>query len=35
MMNHERLGDYLAYHGRLPENKKEYSKFVLFKGGKK
>lgn len=35
MINYERLGDFLAYHGRLPENKKEYATFTLFKGGKK
>ena len=35
MLNYERLGDFLAYHGRLPENKKEYATFVLFKGVKK
>ena len=35
MINYGRLGDFLAYHGRLPENKKEYATFTLFQGGKK
>lgn len=35
MINHERLGDFLAYQGRLPQTKKEYASFVLFKGVKK
>jgi hypothetical protein len=35
MKNFERLGEYLAYFGKLPENKKEYAMFVLFKGVKK
>ena len=35
MINYERLGDFLAYNGRLPENKKEYASFILFQGGKK
>ena len=34
MINYNRLGDFLAYFGRLPENKKEYASFVLFKGVK-
>ncbi len=33
--NGKGLGDFLAYHGRLPENEKEYASFVLFQGGKK
>ena len=34
MINYERLGDFLAHHGRLPQTKKEYAGFVLFKGVK-
>ena len=35
MKNYNILGDFLAYHGRLPENKKEYAIFALFQGGRK
>lgn len=35
MINYNILGDFLAMHGRLPETKKEYAIFALFKGGKK
>lgn len=37
MLNYEGkgLGDFYAYFGRLPENKKEYATFMLFQGGKK
>lgn len=35
MINYERLGDFLAYHGRLPETKKEYAMFALYQGGKR
>ena len=34
MINYERLGDFLDYHGRLPKTNKEYASFVLFKGVK-
>ncbi len=33
MINYARLGDFLAYYGKLPENEKEYASFVLFKAG--
>ena len=33
MINYARLGEFLAYFGRLPETNKEYASFVLFKGG--
>lgn len=35
MINYERLGDFLNHYGRLPQTKKEYASFILFKGGKK
>lgn len=35
MVNFERLGDFYAHHGRLPQTQKEYATFILFKGVKK
>lgn len=31
MENFNLMGEFLKYYGRLPENKKELAKFILFK----